>query len=336
MMLSETDGKDIMTSSKGLFLQNVIAIIWDFDRTLSPQYMQAPLFRAYGVDEVQFWKEVNALPAYYARAGVHVQPDTCYLGHLLTYVRTGRMAGLSNARLRALGAEIELFPGVPELFDVLAEVLGRPAFVEGDLRLEHYVVSTGLTEMIRGSKIASRLAGIYASEFIEVPAEPGAELDSQPCSGAISQIAGLLDNTTKTRALFEINKGVNRHPDISVNDMIPDEERRVPFRNMIYIADGPSDIPSFSVVRRQGGLAYAVYDPASESQYEQAVRLQETHRVNMIGPADYRQDSPTGRWLLLQVRRMAERIMSERRRVLEDRVQPSPTHVPDNPDASLH
>ena len=83
-------------TEKGLFLQNIIAIIWDFDKTLSPQYMQTPLFKAYGVDETEFWKEVHALPEYYARAGIHVNEDTCYLGHLLTYVREGKMAGLTN------------------------------------------------------------------------------------------------------------------------------------------------------------------------------------------------------------------------------------------------
>ncbi len=317
-------------AAKGLFLQNVIALIWDFDKTLSPQYMQTPLFQAFGVNEKRFWREVHALPAYYGRVGVHVQPDTCYLGHLLTYVQAGLLPGLTNARLRELGAAIRFFPGVPQLFDRLIAVLDHAQFRESDLRLEHYVVSTGLAELIRGSAISDRLAGVYASEFIEAPAAPGADFDGLPESGPISQIATFLDHTTKTRALFEINKGVNKHPEITVNDMIPEEERRVPFRNMIYIADGPSDIPSFSVVRRNGGLAYAVYDAASDEQYEQAVRLHETQRVDMIGPADYREDSPTSKWLALQVRRIAERIMSERKRALEGRVRPSPTHIADD------
>jgi hypothetical protein len=117
---------------KGLHLQNVIAVIWDFDKTLTPQYMQSPLFDVYGVDEKQFWSEVNALPGYYARAGVTVQPDTCYLGHLLTYVREGKMAGLTNAKLRELGAQIRLFPGITELFERLRAVLDAPLYHEGD------------------------------------------------------------------------------------------------------------------------------------------------------------------------------------------------------------
>ncbi|MDP2325681.1 MAG: HAD family hydrolase, partial [Gammaproteobacteria bacterium] len=256
-------------SDKGLFLQNIIAIIWDFDKTLTPQYMQGPLFRAYGIDEKAFWREVNGLPEYYARAGVHIQPDTSYLGHLLTYVKEGIMPDLTNARLRALGAEIAFFPGIPELFGELRDILKAPEYEEGDLRLEHYVVSTGLAEMIRGSHIAEHLSGIWASEFIEAPARPGDDLHGQPGSGPISQIAGFLDNTTKTRAIFEINKGVNKLKNVSVNDLIPEEDRRVPMKNMIYVADGPSDIPSFSVVRKHGGLAYAVFQPASETQFAQ-------------------------------------------------------------------
>lgn len=314
-------------SEKGLFQQNVIALIWDFDKTLSPHYMQAPLFRAYGIDEAAFWAELGLLPDYYRRAGVHVQRDTCYLGHLLSYVRHGRLKGLTNAKLRELGGGIEFHPGIPELFDRLVKVLEERSYGELGLRIEHYVVSTGLAEMIRGSAIADRLSGIWASEFIETPAAPGEDMSGTPVPGEISQIAGFLDNTTKTRALFEINKGVNVNPDYSVNDMIPEEERRVPFRNMIYIADGPSDIPSFSVVRKGGGLAYAVYDTASTEQYEQVARLQEQGRVHMFGPADYRTGSPTERWLSLQIRRIAERTLRDRKAAFESKVGRGPVHV---------
>jgi len=314
---------------KGLFLQNVIAVIWDFDLTLCPTYMQVPLFKAYGVDEDQFWREVNALPAYYQRADIRVHPDTSYLGHLLTYVREGKMPGLSNARLRELGAELQLFPGVEGLFDRLAAIVGEQEFEDGDLRLEHYVVSTGLAEMIRGSAIANKLAGVWASEFIENPALPGADLSGAPEPGPISQIAGFLDNTTKTRAIFEINKGVNRLQNISVNDSIPEEERRVPIRNMIYIADGPSDIPSFSVVHKHGGLAYAVYDPENERQFAQVDALRRGGRVDAYGPANYEPGSQTDMWLRLHIRQIARRIMAERRRAHETKVKPGPGHLRD-------
>lgn len=317
-------------STKGLFLQNVIAIIWDFDKTLSPTYMQKPIFEAYDIDEAEFWREVQALPEYYKRAGIRLQEDTGYLGHLLSYVREGRMPDLSNAKLKELGAQVTLFPGLPELFQRLKTQLESDEFARGDLRLEHYIVSTGLGEMIRGSVIAPFITDIWASEFIEEPAAPGFDPDATPESGPISQIAGFLDNTTKTRALFEINKGVNADSELSVNDTIPEEDRRVPFRNMIYIADGPSDIPSFSVIREHGGLAYAVYDPNSEAHFAQAISLQETGRVHDYGPADYSKNSPADRWLRFQVRKLATNIMEERKKATASKVKRGPTHLADD------
>lgn len=315
---------------KGLFLQNVIAVIWDFDKTLSPRYMQTPLFEHYGVDEGAFWKEVNALPAYYKRAGIHVQQDTAYLGHLLTYVQAGKMPGLTNAKFRELGAGITFYPGLPEIFGRLAQELEQPPFQAWDIHLEHYVVSTGIAEMIRGSAIAPYLTDIWASEFIEHPAEPGADMSGTPQAGPISQIAGFLDNTTKTRALFEINKGVNKVDRLSVNDMIPEDDRRVPFRNMIYVADGPSDVPSFSVVRKHGGQAFAVYQPESDKQFEQVDQLLANGRVNGVGPADYQSGSQTDMWLRLKVKSLAEKILKDRSDVLETRVGQGPEHIDDS------
>ncbi len=316
-------------TDKGLYQQNIIAIIWDFDKTLSPQYMQTPLFAAYGIDEGAFWDEVNALPDYYARGGVQVQRDACYLGHLLAYVRAGRMPGLDNAKLRALGAEIALFPGILELFDRLKAVLDAPAYREGDLRLEHHVVSTGLAEMIRGSAIAPKLSGIWASEFIEGAAGPGFDRGAAPAPGCISQIASIVDTTAKTRALFEINKGANVNPRIGVNDLVAEEDRRIPIQNMIYVADGPSDIPSFTVIRKHGGLAYAVYEPEDDAQYAQTVDLQRSGRVDDYGPADYSEGAPTDKWLRLHVAQIAGRIIAGRKAALERRVGHGPQHLAD-------
>jgi len=256
-----------------------------------------------------------------------VHPDTCNLGHLLRYVRAGRMPELTNKRLEELGGQIRFYEGIPALFDRLNAIFSSEDYREGDLRLEHYVVSTGLAAMIRGSAIAPYLSGIWASEFIESPAMPGYDPGSTPEPGTISHIAGLLDNTTKTRAIFEINKGVNKLAEISVNDMIPEGERRVPIPNMIYIADGPSDIPCFSVIRRMGGLAYAVYDPNSEEHFAQVDCLLDTGRVDAYGPADYREGTQTDLWLRLHLNQVAERIMETRTRTLENRVKRGPTHA---------
>ena len=313
-------------SEKGLFLQNIVALIWDFDRTLSPDNMQRPIFESYGIDETAFWAEVNALPAYYSRVGVTVQADTCYMPHILSYVQHGRMPGLTNAKLRELGAKVRLFPGMPDALDRLRGVLDLDRYGAADLRLEHYIVSTGLEAMIQGSPIASKVNGVWASGFIEAPAAPGYDPDAKPGAGVISQVAGLLDNTTKTRAIFEINKGVNMNVGISVNDSIPEDERRVPIRNMIYIADGPSDIPSFSVVKRNGGMTLAVYDAESPRQLAQANDLHKSGRVHMFGAADYRRKSHTMDWLEIQIREIADRIIEERTRRTQASVKKGPRH----------
>lgn len=313
-------------SEEGFYLQNVIAVIWDFDKTLSPIYMQQPLFDAYGVDAAAFWKEVNALPEYYAKAGITVHEDTCYLGHLLSYVKHGPMQGLTNERLNELGAEIPLFPGLPDFFELLKNVVAQPKYQESEITLEHYVVSTGLDAMIQGTPIATLVDDIWASVFIEEPAVPGQDFSQSPGQCEISQIAGFLDNTTKTRAIFEINKGVNKTSKFSVNDTIEHHKRRVPFQNMIYIADGPSDIPSFSVVKQNGGKAYAVYDPNVPNHYGQAARLREQNRVDHFGSADYQVDTETSRWLVYAVTQMADRIIDKRDHRIHSSVAPAPSH----------
>lgn len=319
--------------------QNVIAILWDFDKTLIPGYMQDPVFEAYGIDGAAFWREVNRLPALLRGEGVRVHPDTCYLNHLLTYVHHGRMPGLTNARLRQLGAQIAFHQGLPDCLEALKQEAAKiPDAERFDLKVEHYIVSTGLREMIEGSAIRPFVEDIWASEFIEAPPPPG--YDAGPTREApapqagglfqvegISQIAVAYDNTSKTRAIFEINKGSNKDPGIDVNATMRAEDRRVPFQNMIYVADGPSDVPAFSVIRQNGGTAYAVYDESSEASLEQVERLRRDGRIDHFGPADYRPGSPTARWLGLRVRQIATAIVGQRREALKERVGQAPRHL---------
>ena len=327
--------------STPLHPQNVIALVWDFDKTLIPGYMQDPIFKAYGIDDRSFWREVNALPGYFARIGVDLHPDTAYLNHLLTYVQHGRMPGLTNRHLRELGAEIVFHPGLPEFFPRIKEALeSNPEAQRFELRLEHYIVSTGLKEMIRGSAIQPYVDGIWASEFLESPPPPGFDPDAtvnldDPSLGEalfavqdISQIAVAYDNTSKTRALFEINKGSNTNPGIQVNSKMRDEDRRVPFRHMIYIADGPSDVPAFAVMRQNQGIGYAVYDPHNPASLRQVDQMRRDGRIDHFGPADYRAGSATSDWLTLQVERIAATIVAERKSALKARVGEAPHHLP--------
>lgn len=311
---------------------HTLACIWDFDKTLTPGYMQTPLFKEYGIDETNFWIEVNRLPELYAKRGLHVSKDTVYLNHLLSYVKNGPLRGLTNQKLRELGAQVPLCPGVPEVFDKLrdyAKQLGNERNL--DIDLEHYVVSTGLAEMIRGSAVAPYVDGIYGCEFIEQPFPPHyseqqvLELESE--STEISQIGVMVDNTIKTRFIFEINKGSNKNPEIDVNAVVRPHDRRVPFENMVYIADGPSDVPVFSVVRKGGGFAYAVYSQHSRAERRQNDMLQESKRVNGYGPNDYRDTEFTFDWLCMRLEDMVNRIQKERAYALQSQVSQPPRHL---------
>ena len=314
--------------------QNVIAVVWDYDKTLIPGYMQAPLFRRYGIDGAAFWREVDAMAAFYREAGSDlIGPEMLYLDHLLTYVREGKMKGLTNKVLRELGAEIELYPGMPQFLNQLRKSIeSDPVFADHGIRVEHYVVSTGLRQMILGSAIASEVDGVWGNEFADAVPLPGfvdAGRQVADTEREITNIIYSIDNTTKTRALFEINKGSNKHPDISVNAKMPASHRRVPFQNMIYIADGPSDVPSFAVVTDRGGLAYGVYAPQSKSEFEQANRLLEQGRVHAFGEANYEEGSQSYMWILHATERIAERIVAEREASIAANLGQAPSHLDD-------
>ncbi len=314
-----------------LFTQNIIACIWDFDKTLIPDYMQAPLFRHFGIDEPTFWAETNSLGERYRQRGYHISGEIAYLNHLLTYVLSGHMAGLNNQLLRKCGAEIQFYPGMPEFLDVSrGYVREKPEYAKHEIQLEHYIVSTGLAEMIRGSQIAPKVDGVWGCEFVENPLQPGflqQEEFALTAAAEIAQIGMVIDNTTKTKAIFEINKGTNKNPNIDVNSNIRPEDRRIPLMNMIYIADGPSDIPSFSVVKSGGGKAYAVYNPDSTAEFEQNDRLRQVGRIDHYGPADYTPNSPTSRWLRLQIHKICDRIVADREAAVAQRVSRPPRHL---------
>mgnify|MGYP001458116309 FL=1 len=312
-----------------IYTQNVIALVWDFDKTLTHGYMQVPLFAAYGIDDATFWNEVNSLAEYYRGQNCEVSADTIYLNHLLTYVRAGRIPNLTNERLAELGAAIQLAPGIPDFFDRTRRlVTEEPRYAKHDIKVKHYIVSTGLRAMIRGSAVHSHVDGVWACELLPAAPPPGfLEQLPTPGSPVVTQVGYTVDNTSKTRAIFEINKGVNVQDDgaLTVNSLIPEDQRRVPIRNMIYIADGPSDIPSFSVVNRMGGKTFGVYAPGAKN-FENAAVLQEQGRVNSIAEADYSEGSAAERWLERSIRKIADEIADNRDRVLRG-YSGAPGHV---------
>ena len=313
--------------------QNIVACIWDFDKTLIPGYMQSPLFNYFKIDEKVFWTEVNQLPSLYSQRGIDVSSDTIYLNHLLSYIKNGPMRGLTNSKLEDLGSELEFYPGLPEFFLELGNLPELDEFKEYDFKVEHYIISTGITRMIKGSKIAPYVDGIFACEFIESPFPPNFMSQTEfslPIELEISQVGRTVDNTIKTRCIFEINKGSNRNNKIDVNSFIPHEDRRIPIDQMIYVADGPSDVPVFTVVKQMGGKTYAVYNPENEKEFEQTCDLVERSRVHNNGPADYRKSSPTSIWMKQKTVEILRGMVKKRSDQLTQRTGDPPKHIQDD------
>ena len=318
-------------SKKSLYKQNIIACIWDFDKTLIPDYMQTPLFEKHNIDEQLFWKEVNMLPDIYAKKGIKVSSDAIYLNHLLSHIKDGNLKGLTNSKLRELGSSLVFYSGLPDLFSYLEKITSEnEEYIKNNIRLEHYIISTGLAEMIRGSKIAPYVKDIFGCEFVEAPMAPGftkqEKLKPNP-SCEINQIGNIVDNTIKTRYIFEINKGGNIDPSINVNASIEKKNRRIPLDQMIYIADGPSDIPCFSVIKENGGKAFAVFNPKNDAEFEQNDALLNAGRIDAYGPADYSKDSITAKWLIMHVKKLCDKIVEIHKNTLNESITPPPKHL---------
>lgn len=275
--------------------QNTVALVYDYDQTLAPYYMQDDvLFPEFGIDPAQFWKKCNALVEQQKWDG-----ELAYMKCLLDYLG---MDHVTNARLAELGAGLRFFPGLPELFEKLPNAALTPEHEAAGIKVEHYIISSGLKALLDGSRLKSHVKAMFGCEFGEEP------------DGRISFPKRVISHTTKTQYLFRINKGMLRH-DQDVNDHMPHEQRPIPFENMIYVGDGPTDVPCFTVMKHNGGSAIAVYNPEDPTgrSFQKCFQLS-THacRVKHIAPADYREGSHL--WLLLSqmVRETADRILTRR------------------------
>lgn len=288
-------------------MANIIAVVWDFDKTLVDGYMQEPIFKKYGINAKDFWNEVNELPQKYMNEqGVKVNRDTIYLNHFIKYTKEGKFKGLNNSMLENFGNDLNFYSGIPEVFEKTKKLIEEnEIFKEYDIKVEHYIVSTGMSAIIKGSVVMPYVDGVWGCELIEVPDEDGNMI--------IGEVGYTIDNTSKTRALFEINKGVNKRDGIEVNTKIPEENRRVHFINMVYVADGPSDIPAFSVINKNGGATFAVYPKGDAKALKQVDRMKEDNRINMYAEADYTEGSTAYMWLTNKIMEFAERIRNDER-----------------------
>ena len=273
--------------------QNTIAMVYDYDQTLSPSYMQDDvLFPRFGIDPASFWRKCNLLVTERSWDG-----ELAYMKCLLD---TLAMDQVTNQDLKEMGKGLSYYQGVETVFDELRSTLSETHVAAG-IKVEHYIVSSGLKALLEGSSLAGKMKAIFGCEFGENE------------DGQISFPKRTISHTTKTQYLFRINKGL-LDPNDDVNDHMPPESRPVPFQNMIYVGDGPTDVPCFTVMKKSGGNAVAVYNPqdASGRSFRKCYQLcTHAERVHHIAPADYRPGSHLRLLLEQMVREVADRILSE-------------------------
>jgi hypothetical protein len=276
--------------------QNIIAIVYDYDQTLSPNYMQdEALFPHFGINAKSFWERCTELVT-----------DEGYdneLAYMKVMLDTLEMDRPTNDELRSLGEKMNFYAGLPDMFQEFQSGLLTPEHEAHGITVEHYIISSGLKILIEGSRLAPFIKAIFGCEFAE---------DSE---GRISFPRRVISHTQKTQYLFRINKGMLEMTD-DVNDHMAPDLRPIPFPNMVYVGDGPTDVPCFTVMRRNGGQAIAVYnaDDPSRSSFKKCYQLcVHADRVKNIAPSDFRRGSHLRLLLEEMVHEIAERIVNRRR-----------------------
>ena len=247
-----------------------VAIVYDFDGTLAPGNMQEPQFLPdIGIKPDKFWAEVTALTKEHQADYVLV-----YMDQMLRKASDAKVP-VKKEDFEKQGQSIELFEGVEEWFDRISEY-GRGMGVH----VEHYLVSSGNAEIVAGTPIASKFTQIYASRF---------RFDE---NGVAYWPDLAINFTTKTQYLFRINKGAHDLSDNSkVNKYVEKHDRPVPFENMIFIGDGPTDVPCFRLVKDQGGLSVIVFKPKTRNARKSAEKFRTDGRVHCVAPAIYTEGS---------------------------------------------
>ncbi len=290
-------GEERKRPSAPKFDRKIIALVYDFDGTLSPRPMQEYAFLPeIGADAAAFWAETNAR-ARRERA----DPLITYM-HLMYRKAKEKGIRIDRADLVAQGARVAFYPGVEDWFDAVAAYVKSHTQSQG-VQIRHYLVSSGLTEIVEGTSIYKRFHNVFASEY-------WFEAYDLPYPKRV------ITDTGKTQYLFRINKGVEDLGE-SINQHMPETARPIPFSNMIYFGDGDTDVPSMAVMRKNGGYAVAVYPGGSAKGRSKCVELYRAERCDFFAPADYREGSDLfRRTCLLLDRILADiRVQEERWRL---------------------
>lgn len=244
----------------------IIAIMYDFDKTLCAKDMQNYGFiPSLGMEIGEFWDYTNSI-----QKNENMDSILAYM-YASVKVAKEKNISLNRKSLEEKGKGIDFFPGVEEWFDRI-----RKFGEENGVEIEHYIISSGMKEIIDGTSISKEFKNIFASEYI---------YDEK---GEAVWPKTSVNYTNKTQFVYRINKGVlDVSNDEDLNNSMPDDSKRVPFQNMIYIGDGLSDVPCMKMMKSYGGKSIAVYQQLDEKVKE----LLRKDRVDYIYPADYREES---------------------------------------------
>ena len=214
-------------------MTKTIAIISDCDNTLMPD---APslLLKDNGFEPQDFWDEIDI------QVKQKWDPPIAWMTNLVTLIQEGKIKQNTNAKLAEFGASLDVYPGADTFVDEINE--------EFDVNVEGYVVSSGIESLMKGTSLSKSFTDIFGGSLYEK-------------DGVIAGIKSSITFTEKTKFVFAINKGITsniREEPYNVNNFVEESQRRVPFENMIYLGDGPSDIPCFSMIEKHGGSCIAI------------------------------------------------------------------------------
>ncbi|TFV38863.1 haloacid dehalogenase-like hydrolase [Bradyrhizobium frederickii] len=248
-----------------------MAIAYDFDGTLAPGNIQENSFiPTIGMTKAAFWLKNKA------RAAKHEADEVL---SYMTFMLERAAAEDIPVRKRDFaehGKTVKLFQGANEWFECVNSYAKSK-----HVKLQHFIISSGIKEMIEATSIGNRFTKIFASSF------------AYDANGAAKWPALAINYTTKTQYLFRINKGsLSVHDHGLINDFVPHEDRPIPFTNIVFIGDGETDIPCMRLVRDQGGHSIAVYQPGSKTKKARAEKLVHDRRADFIAPADYSEGKP--------------------------------------------
>jgi hypothetical protein len=249
------------------FFQNTIAMVYDFDGTLSPQPMQEyTVLPTIGMNPKNFWKEVNQ------ESKDTVSESMLVYMRLLLKKADDVQTHIGRKDLKEMGKKIKYFPGVDTWFDRIDDFVKKEG--KGKIKIRHYLISAGLKEILEGTSVKKHFERIYASEY---------HFDHHD-RATFPKL--LITDTSKTQYLFRINKGKEDLAE-SINEHMPEVHRPIPFANIIYVGDGLTDVPSMTVTKANGGNTIAVYKANSRKGKQVCKKLLSAGRAHFIAPADY-------------------------------------------------